>query len=198
MDKKEKLKQKIYYPHLEGKKFTLNNHKFVQCINVYIITDPVTKYKKELDHLIKETYHLNLLNISKSDPGLKKETAIRDYLKETKSGQSLYWNLNKITTQEKNKHDLFLRKTDYLNKIDKNAYYTEGCFDEKEKFIGGSKEMLNFYCYLFPSTEICTKITNKANSKSLDNIFEKVFDNTERTDLLFDKFVDRFNEDKNI
>jgi hypothetical protein len=186
------MKSSIEYPHLYDKNFSLNHNKLIYCVNVYFKESASSKYMSELNVLVQDSWTKNLTTIEENH--YKRDNVYRNLLKNTKSSQSLFWKLKNISNEEKNKHDKYLLQSGYKNKIDQNAYFTEGCYNEKEVFIGGSKEFLNFYCHLFPFGSKCIKLMEVAGRKSIDNEIGKVFNKTELVDVFFDKIVSNMEE----
>lgn len=185
------MNKNINYPHLDSSNYGIKT-KLSYCLNVYQIPNTNERYQKELDKLVRESWYDNLNNSSKENP-VHKNNAIRDLIADNKSGNSMFWFFKVISNEDKIKHDNFLKNTRYSKKIDKNAYYTEGCMNEKETFIGGSKEMINFFCTLFPTNETCQNLFKRVEGQGVENKLAAIFDRPETSDLFISKILENSN-----
>ena len=167
--------------------------KMSYCINAYLKSSIGNQYYSELQKFISETYTNNSLNAQSEIKKGGRSGIIRETIFDNKSNFSVYWNLRKISNLEKEQHDHYLTSIGIKN-TDKHAYYTKGCSGEKELFIGGSKEMLNFYCQLIPNNSICVKLLTKSRQKSLSNIFDNAFGETEKSDYIINEILSKLNE----
>ena len=71
--------------------------------------------------------------------------------------------MNYIEPKEKKEFDNFLLKSNWNLKLDKYAYIYEGCQNDEKLFIGGKKEMIIFYCGLFPRVDNCKNLKKQTS-----------------------------------
>lgn len=75
----------------------------------------------------------------------------------------------------------------------------EGCMNDDKIFIGGKTQMIKFYCKMLPHTSNCKKITQRNNSLTFDEKLNKIFENPDLSDKIFDSITKAFDkEDKYI
>ena len=185
----------INYPFISNKQYEIKNNKLGYfCINAYLTENIQVKYKQDLFNLVKASNENNSLNAEIKENHNFKSTTLRSTFFSTKSGDSIKWNVMRITEEIKKQHDSFLRVNGYNRKIDRNAFYTEGCISGKEEFLGGKNELLNFYCNISPYSEYCINLFDKLDKKGVDKILKKVMDKPDIADMFFSNIDKAFKD----
>jgi hypothetical protein len=178
------------FPHISGKK-QKKELSFMYCFHINIsdfrnVQD--SEYKKYLESMYKFVY-LNMQNnlISPESNTKKYNKELYNALTRPENGNSSSFRINFVDPNEKRQLDNFLRRTNSNKNLDKFAYIYEGCQNDEKIFIGGKKDLVIYYCGLFPHVDYCSKLRKQTSLDLMDNRMKRVFDNPELADKIFDE-----------
>jgi len=194
----------LKFPHISGKK-QKKEISFMHCFHINIsdfrnIQD--AEYKKYLYSMYKFVY-LNMQNnlISPESNTKKYNKELYNALTRPENGNSSSFSINFVDPNEKSQLDNFLMRTNWNKNLDKFAFVYEGCQNDEKIFIGGKKDLVLYYCGLFPHVDYCSKLRKQTSLDLIDVRIKRVFDNPEIADKIFDEFfksMDMMNESEKI
>ena len=184
----------IIFPHFEKNKKQRKEIPYIYCFNLKVVnSDPSDReyieYLRSLTVFINQNKNVNLMSSNVEEAAHKYRGQVKQAFKRENYGNSVFWKVDRISSNEKEKMDKILINTSWKGSIDKLGYIVEGCLYDDKIFIGGKKELEKFYCGLFPEVSFCKKYRNKKANQALDSRLKLLFDNTETNEKLLDYYI---------
>ena len=180
----------VIFPHFSEKK-QKKQVSFMYCFHINI-PDYRSYNDKDFQSYLDDMYkfvNLNMQNnlISPEQDSKKYNQVLYKALTRPENGNSSTFSIKFSDPREKREVDEFLLRTNWKRKLDKFASIYEGCQNEDKLFIGGKKDLIIYYCGLFPNVDFCKNLKKKTSLDLIDNKMKRVFDNPDLADMVFEE-----------